>query len=77
MIVAQSEPAGGAGGDGAEVLGHALADRLQRLEAVGRAGGMDADDLAAAVVDRHEDVGAALLGRTVWVMSFPTSSTHR
>ena len=48
--------------EAAEVLPHALAERLQRLEAVARLGGVQADALARAVVDGDEDVDLALAG---------------
>src|SRR5918997_2953922 len=54
VVVAQRQALGHVPPDRAEVAPHALADRLQRLEAVAGAGGMAADALAGAVVDGDE-----------------------
>ena len=45
----------------AEMAQHALAHRLERLEAVAGARGMDADALAGAVVDGDEHPGPPLV----------------
>src|SRR5512134_3797257 len=58
--MAELEAVGHVLADGAEVLAHALAHRLQGLEAVGAFVGMDADALAVAMVDSDEDMGHAL-----------------
>ena len=58
--MAQGEPLGRALLDAAEVAQHALAHRLERLEAVAGARGMAADALAGAMVDGNECPGAAL-----------------
>ena len=47
-------------GEGAEGGAHALAERLERLEARGAARGVDAQAFRRAVIDRHEDRGLAL-----------------
>src|SRR3712207_9550661 len=47
-------------GEAAEAAPHALADRLERLEAGGAEGGVDADALGRAVVDGDEHRGLAL-----------------
>src|SRR5215211_4367360 len=60
VVVAQRQAAGDIGPDPAEVAQDALADRLERLEAVAGRGGVAADALAGAVVDRDEDAGPAL-----------------
>src|SRR5262249_59442046 len=62
MIVASGQPCGDPLVEAAEVLAHALAERLQRLEAVAREGGVDADALAGAMVHRHEDTDLTVLG---------------
>lgn len=60
MVVAELEAGGHALADDAEVLSHALAHRLQGLEAVGALVGMNAAALAVAVIDGDEDMGHAL-----------------
>ena len=62
MIVADGQPCGDPLVEAAELLAHALAERLQRLEAVAREGGVDADALAGAVIDGHEHTDLAFLG---------------
>ena len=59
MVVADSETLGRVPLDASEVAQHALAHRLERLEAVAGAGGMAADALAGAVVDGNEHSGPA------------------
>ena len=56
-------PRGDALGEGAEAGAHALAQRLERLEAGRPAGGVDADAFGRAVIDRDEDRGLALAGQ--------------
>src|SRR5512143_900195 len=63
MIVAELQTGGEAFGDGTKVVPHALADRLQRLEAIAAAVGMDADALGVAVIHGNEDVGRAVAER--------------
>src|SRR5262249_27292195 len=62
VVVADGQPGGDPLVEAAEVLAHALAERLQRLEAVARFRGMQADALPGAVIDGDEDVDLALLG---------------
>src|SRR4051794_33903679 len=57
VVVAEGETLGRVLLDAAEVAQHALADRLERLEAVTGASGMVADALAGAVVDGNEHPG--------------------
>jgi hypothetical protein len=59
VVVAQGEPLGRALLDAAEVVQHALAHRLERLEAVAGARGMATDALAGAMVDGNEYPGPA------------------
>jgi len=56
MIVAQDEPLG----QRSEMFPHALADRLQRLEACSGTGGMDADHIPDEVIHGHEHRGHTL-----------------
>ena len=65
MIVVDRETAGRVVGEHAEAVAHALADRLQGLEARGPACGVDADALGAVVIDgdEHRDLGAGAAGR--------------
>src|SRR5690348_14659912 len=60
--MANGQPRGDLSVESAEVLAHALADRLQCLGPVPRQGGVDADALAGAMVDRHDDADMTLLG---------------
>src|SRR6476620_9421235 len=60
MVVAEGETFGHVLLDAAEVAQHALAHRLECLEAVTGARGMVADALAGAVVDGNEDPGPAV-----------------
>src|SRR3954466_254474 len=60
VVVAEGETLGRALLDAAEVAQHALAHRLERLEAVTGAGDMVADALAGAVVDGNEHPGPAI-----------------
>src|SRR4051812_15963300 len=60
MVVAEGETLGHILLDPAEVTQHALAHRLECLEAVAGAGGMVADALAGAVVDGNEHPGPPL-----------------
>jgi hypothetical protein len=46
-----------------EVLRRPLPDRLERLPAAGAGRSMGSDQLARAMVDGDEDIGAALAGR--------------
>jgi hypothetical protein len=62
VVVADGEAAGDALGEAAEVAAHALADRLQGLEAGGAPRRVDADALGRAVVDGDEHRGLALAG---------------
>ena len=62
VVVADGQPHGDPRIEAAEVLPHALPERLQRLEAVAPLGGVEADALAGAVIDGDEDVGQALAG---------------
>src|SRR3954464_2990586 len=57
VVVAEGEALGRVLLDAAEVAQHALAHRLECLEAVAGAGGMVADALARAVVDGDENPG--------------------
>lgn len=63
MVVAELQTGGEAFGDGTKVVPHALADRLQRLEAIAAAVGMDADALGVAMIHGNEDVGRAVAER--------------
>jgi hypothetical protein len=54
VVVPDGEAAGDVLPERAEAAPHALADGLQRLEAVGAEGGVDADAVGAAVVDGDE-----------------------
>src|SRR4029450_2158110 len=54
MVVPAREAMGDALGEAAEAAAHALADRLQRLEAGGAEGRMDADAVGAAGVGGAE-----------------------
>src|SRR5512133_2610328 len=60
VVVPEHEAGGHILADGAEVPAHALADRLQGLEAVGALVGVDADTFTVAVIDGDEDVRPAL-----------------
>src|SRR5919205_1687075 len=62
VVVADREAAGEVLREAAEVPPHALAERLQGLEAVGAVAGMDADALGRAVVDGDEHGRLALAG---------------
>ena len=64
MVVAQREPCGGSLRVGAEHGAHALAQRLQRLEAGAAAGGVNANALGGEVVHGEEDRGLPLAGET-------------
>jgi carbon storage regulator len=58
MVVADRQPRGDPALETAEVFPHALAERLQRLEAVTRLGGVDADALLPVdmlVLSRHKN----------------------
>ena len=58
VVVAQHETLGHARPlERAQVPGHALPDRIQRLPAAGAGGGVDAHKFARAVVNRDKDVG--------------------
>ena len=57
VVVPEGETLGCVLFDAAEVAQHALAHRLECLEAVAGAGGMVADALAGAVIDGDEDPG--------------------
>ena len=56
----QSQPARDAVADAPEAFAHALADRLQGLEAGPVLGGMQTDALGRAVINGHEDKGRPL-----------------
>src|SRR5215218_4473533 len=60
VVMAQREALGHVPLDRTEMAQHALADRLERLEAVAGGSGVAADALAGAVVDGDEDAGPAL-----------------
>src|SRR3954464_10652747 len=62
MIVAELKAGGGALGEGAETLAHALTNGLERLEAIGTAAGMKADALGRAVIDGNEHRSLTLAG---------------
>ncbi len=62
MIVPHGETAADGVAKTAEVLPHALPDRLQGLEAGRPCGGMDADAFGGAVVDGDEHRRLALAG---------------
>src|SRR5690348_1122934 len=62
MVVAHREPPRDALGDPAEVATHALADRLQGLEARGAGGSVDADTFGRAVIDSDENRGGPFAG---------------
>ena len=60
--MAHREPPRDALGDPAEVATHALADRLQGLEARGAGGSVDADTFGRAVIDGDEHGGEPFAG---------------
>jgi hypothetical protein len=62
MVVADGQRRSDPLVEAAELLAHALAERLQRLEPIPRQVGVDADALTSAMVDGHEDTDLALLG---------------
>jgi len=62
VVVAHVEATRNVLGEAAEMLPHALPDRLQRLEAGGLPGGVDADTLGTEMVDRDEHRRLALAG---------------
>src|SRR3954470_18379456 len=51
MIVAELKAGGGALGEGAKMLAHALTHGLERLEAIGASAGVEADALGRAMID--------------------------
>ena len=57
MIVTQRQAASAVPGHPAKVAAHALADRLQRLEARRPRGGMNADAGGGAMIDRDKNGG--------------------
>jgi len=61
VILSQGDAEGGVFRHSIEVFGHALSNGLERLEAVGAVGCVDTDDLAGAVIDSDEDIGAAFI----------------
>ena len=63
MVVAQGETRRRARIEAAEVLRHALPDRLQRLPPARAGRGVGADEFARTMVDGDEDAGAPLSGR--------------
>ena len=62
VIVAHGQTAGDRLGEPTEMLPHALADRLQRLEAGGPCMRVDADAFGGAMIDRDEHRGLAFAG---------------
>jgi hypothetical protein len=62
VIVAHCQSAGDRPGEPTEVLSHALADRLQGLEAGGPCMRVDADAFGGAVIERDEHRGLAFAG---------------
>ena len=62
MVMPHGQTAGDRLGKPAEVLPHALADRLQGLETSGLCMGVDADAFGRAMIDRDEHCGLAFAG---------------
>ena len=62
MVMPHGQTAGDRLGKPAEVLPHALADRLQGLETSGLCMGVDADAFGGAMIDRDEHRGLAFAG---------------
>ncbi len=60
MVVAQLQSGRHAGTDAAEMAQHALANRLQRLEAGAALRRMDADHLGVGVIHGDDDAGDAV-----------------
>ena len=65
MVMPDGQTAGDRLGKPAEVLPHALADRLQSLETSGLCMGVDADAFGGAMIDRDEHRGLAFAGLIV------------
>jgi hypothetical protein len=63
VVVADRQAGGDAPLEPAEVLADALAQRLQRLEAVARLRGVDANALRRAMIESDEDAHLALVSR--------------
>src|SRR4051794_23931948 len=62
MIVAELKAGGGALGEGAKMLAHALTNGLERLEAIGASAGVEANALGRAVIDGNEHRRLTLAG---------------